>query len=93
MMIDSYAYIGSWPYWPIKVRKPEDLIALMDKWSVDKAIISSTRSIFTIDFAGGDREVYGAVKKFPDRLVGCSTIDFGNEESALKQVSSAVELG
>ena len=93
MMIDSYAYIGFWPYWPIKVRKTEELIALMDKWSIDKAVISSTRSIFTFDFEGGNREVYEAVKKFPDRLVGCAVIDLGDEDSALKQISSAVDLG
>ena len=92
-MIDAYAYIGFWPYWPIKVRKTADLIKLMDKWSIDKAVVSSTRSIFTPNVEDGNQEVYEAVKEFPDRLIGCAVVDLGNEESALKQIDRALESG
>lgn len=93
MKIDSYAYIGIWPYWPVKVRRTEDLIGLMDKWGIDKAVVSSTRSIFAVDVDGGNRDVAEAMERWSDRLVGCATVDLGDEGDALRQISWAVDEG
>ena len=93
MKIDSYAYIGFWPYWPIKTRSVSDLIGLMDKWSIDKAVVSSLRSVFAVDVDGGNREVYEAMKKWPDRLVGCATLDLSSVDDALRQIAEAEDEG
>jgi uncharacterized protein len=68
MRIDVHAYIGKWPYWPVPQSEAEQVIAVMDKATIDAAIISSTRSLF-VNWGDGNTEASKAETRFPERFV------------------------
>jgi predicted TIM-barrel fold metal-dependent hydrolase len=69
MIIDINAFIGKWPYWPVRSTASEEVAAELKGWRIDRAAICSTRSIF-VHWEDGNREVEEAVGKHPDRFVG-----------------------
>ncbi len=59
MIIDVNAFIGKWPYWPIRTSSASDVITALREWGIDRAVICSTRSLF-VNFEDGNREVEAA---------------------------------
>ena len=55
MIIDINAYIGRWPFWPVRASTAAEVAAEFDKWHIDAAAISSTRGIF-VNCADGNHE-------------------------------------
>jgi len=75
MIIDASAYIGRWPFAPLGYESAEDLLRLMDRSGVDKAVLTSLNSIFYYDAEIGNREVGTACRQHPDRLIPFATIN------------------
>lgn len=68
MIFDANAFIGKWPYWPIRSSSPEEVTAELKGWQIDRAAICSTRSVF-VHWEDGNREVESAVTRNPHELV------------------------
>ena len=73
MIIDVHAHIGvSWFAWSDRFMNVDELIELYDKYQVDKACVNSWSIGY--DPVAGNKEVFEAVKKYPDRLIGFAVI-------------------
>lgn len=73
MIIDIHAYIGSWPYWPIPQSSAADVVQVMDETSIERAVITSTRSLF-VNWSDGNDETLLASANYPERLVAFVSI-------------------
>jgi predicted TIM-barrel fold metal-dependent hydrolase len=94
MMIDAHTYLGSWPYWKIEDRTAEELEACLKANGIEKALVSSLRSIF-YDAEEGNRELLAANKKFPDSLYGLATLSpfFKKEETGYQELKTGTFKG
>lgn len=70
---DVNACFGHWPYWDLKDKTPEELIALMDRCEIGRAACMSLRGVF-VDWLTGNRETLAAAERYPDRLVPVATM-------------------
>lgn len=68
MILDIHAYIGKWPYWPVSVSTPSQLLQVMDQSRIERAAICSTRSLF-VNWEDGNQETFEAVEKHGARLI------------------------
>lgn len=68
MIFDANAFIGKWPYWPVSVSTPAEVTETLRGVKIDRAAVSSTRSVF-VNWEDGNREVESAVREFPETLV------------------------
>jgi predicted TIM-barrel fold metal-dependent hydrolase len=87
MIIDSYAFLGRWSDWPIKYTTPEKLVELMNRYGIDKAVIS------TLNFSdcdGGNEEVAKAVKMYPNRFIGFCVANPKAGEAVLDELKTAI---
>lgn len=67
MICDANAFIGKWPYWPIRSSKASEVVGELTGWHIDRAAICSTRSVF-VHWEDGNQEVEAAVRKHPGQL-------------------------
>ena len=72
-IIDANAYLGSWPYWRVDVKTSQQLDRSLAANGVDKAVVSSLRSVF-VDQEEGNRELLAATRRFPKRMYGLATL-------------------
>lgn len=68
MIIDINAFIGKWPYWPVRSTAPEQVAAELREWKIDQAAVCSTRSVF-VHWEDGNREVETAVAAHPNTMI------------------------
>jgi len=69
MIIDVHAHIGvSWLGWSDRFMNVDELIKLYDKYHVDKACVNSWLIVY--DPVAGNKEIFEAVRRYPDRLIG-----------------------
>lgn len=61
-------YIGKWPYWPVSVSTPSQLMQTLDEAQIDRAAICSTRSLF-VNWEDGNQETAAAIKVQSPRLI------------------------
>ena len=78
--IDAHSHVGYFGGWSDVGITPEELIAQMDEYNVEKTVIST----YPI------KESIEAVDKYPDRLVGAAWVN-PNDAAALDQISDAVK--
>jgi predicted TIM-barrel fold metal-dependent hydrolase len=69
MIIDINAFIGKWPYWPVRATSPAEVAGELQGWGIDRAAICSSRGLF-VDWEDGNRETEDACREFPDRFIG-----------------------
>jgi uncharacterized protein len=69
MILDINAFIGKWPYWPVRATSAAEVAAELEGWGIERAAICSTRSLF-VDWEDGNREVEAACRAHPERFVG-----------------------
>lgn len=69
MIIDSSAYVGNWPFWPVPYLDSlgDGLVEQMDRWEIDKAVICSLDGILYDDQIGNEM-VFQAADRHPERL-------------------------
>lgn len=94
MIVDINAYLGRWPFMPLKYERAEDILTLMDKCGIDKAVITSLSSVFYYNYEIGNREVGIASKKHPDRFIPFAVINlnFINWKDHLKECVSKYKV-
>ena len=68
MILDINAFIGKWPYWPLRATAPAEVAAELGGWGIERAAICSTRSLF-VDWEDGNGEVEEACRAHPERFV------------------------
>ena len=78
--IDAHSHVGYFGSWSDVGITPEEMIAQMDEYNVEKTVIST----FPID------ESIEAVDKYPDRLIGAAWVNPYDGEKALEQIRDAV---
>lgn len=64
MIYDANAFIGKWPYWSIRSSAPSQVVGELEGWSIDRAAICSTRSVF-VNWEDGNVETEAAVRQYP----------------------------
>ena len=68
MILDSNAFIGKWPYWPVDHSEAGDVVASLRTFTVEGAAICSTRSIF-VNWQDGNDEAETAAKMGGGHLI------------------------
>jgi predicted TIM-barrel fold metal-dependent hydrolase len=67
MIYDANAFIGKWPYWPIRSSTASEIVGELDGWHIDRAAICSTRSVF-VHWEDGNVETEAAVREHPSHF-------------------------
>jgi predicted TIM-barrel fold metal-dependent hydrolase len=75
MIIDSNAYIGHWPFRPLRNNTTQGLIELMDNKGIDKAVVSSIHSIFYKNSHAGNEELAADVRRYEERLIPLAVLN------------------
>lgn len=78
--IDAHSHVGWFGGWSNVGITPEEMIAQMDEYNIEKTVISTYPIQESLD----------AVDKYPDRLIGAAWVN-PNEPGCLDQVRNAVE--
>ena len=89
MIYDANAFIGKWPYWPVQSSTVEEVTAVLKGWSIDRAAICSTRSVF-VHWEDGNLETELAVRQQPERLTAFACLGTLELSHALPQHVSRV---
>ena len=75
MIIDINATLGHYPFRQLAATTPEAMTKLMDRWTIDRALVSSMHSVFYRDAQRGNLELLGHLKSYPQRFIGVATIN------------------
>ena len=67
MLIDGVAYIGNWPFRPLRYNTAEGMLERMDRCGIDCAVVSSLNAVLYQDVMNGNRELAEQVR-------GCSRL-------------------
>lgn len=75
MIIDVTGFVGRWPYWENKYADAsgDSLVSLMDRWEIDKCVVTSLCSVF-YDDAQGNEMAFQAAERHPDRLLPAAAV-------------------
>jgi predicted TIM-barrel fold metal-dependent hydrolase len=75
MIIDINAWIGRWPFRALQHNTAPELVALMDRKRIDKAIVSSLDAILYKNCQVGNEQLATEVAAYPDRLIPFATVN------------------
>jgi len=75
LIVDINVLLGRWPFMPLKYESAEDILRLMDRAGIERAVATSLNSVFYYDYEIGNREVGEACKRHPDRLMPFAVIN------------------
>ena len=75
MIIDTSAYVGNWPFWPVPHMDSNGngLVEIMDKYGIDKAVITSMDGILYDDEMGNDLVFAGGRTTWRTFTSGCDS--------------------
>ncbi len=62
MVIDGVAYLGNWPFRPLRYNTAETMLERMDRCEIDCAVVSSLNAVLYQDVMNGNRELAKAIK-------------------------------
>lgn len=96
LVIDAHCHIGDYGgRYGISMFGPEEMLARMGRNGVDKAVIASAISPLwgRDDFRRGNDLVIEAVKKYPDRFLGMSTLSPRDPEFSLLEARRGLDAG
>jgi len=65
VIFDINAFIGRWPYWPMRAASAAEVVAELAGWGIGGAAVCSTRSLF-VHWEDGNREAEHAAREFPE---------------------------
>ena len=72
-IIDVNAYVGTWPYWSIRMKTPESLLEAADMHAISQLWITSLRAVL-LDWVEGNEETYAFCQRSPSRLLPVITV-------------------
>jgi predicted TIM-barrel fold metal-dependent hydrolase len=86
MIVDANAYIGNWPFRKLLYRTAHELLALMDRVGIDRAVVSSFDTIFLKEYSRGNRDLSEETAPHSERLFpfACIHFDFPGWERDLR---------
>jgi hypothetical protein len=64
VIFDANAFIGKWPWWPVRAAAPREVAAELAGWGIERAAVCSTRAIF-VHCGDGNRETAAAADELP----------------------------
>jgi uncharacterized protein len=74
-MIDVNAYLGSFAFRALPHRTASELLRLMDRKRIDRAVVSSAASITYRNSQSGNEELALAIEGHGDRFIGCAVLN------------------
>jgi hypothetical protein len=74
-MIDLNAYIGRWPFGPVKPDTPAGLLRLMDRAGIERAAVTPFEALFYKDALDANKMLSRAVRGRHDRLVAFGALN------------------
>jgi predicted TIM-barrel fold metal-dependent hydrolase len=69
MIVDANCAIGHWPFRRLWATTADDLLRMLDRAGIDRAIVAHTHSVFYRSPHDGNAELYEAVRPHADRLI------------------------
>jgi predicted TIM-barrel fold metal-dependent hydrolase len=78
MLIDINSYIGNWPYRGLRGNTLDSMLARMNKFGVDKAVVANINGLTYIDFQQANEELNAAINSndiFKNRFIPFATIN------------------
>lgn len=75
MIIDANAYMGHWPFRPLRHNTADGLLRLMDQHGIDRAVVSSIHAIFYRNSQAGNEELSVQIRPHRDRLIPFATLN------------------
>ena len=75
MLIDTNAYLGHYAFRQLRHNTPADLLKLMDKKGIDKALVSSASAITYRNTQPANEELGVLTKPHRDRLIPMAVIN------------------
>lgn len=78
MLIDISGYTGHWPFRNLRGNTLIDLLSRMNRFGVDKTVVSNLNGIFYVDSQLGNEELYREIQSdtaFADRFIPFATIN------------------
>lgn len=90
MLLDINAYIGHWPFKKLQYNTCHKLLGRMDKFSVDRSVVSNLSGIFYKNTQSANEELYAELqtdRNFGDRLIPFAVINpiYGGWKDDLEQ--------
>lgn len=75
MILDMNVLLGRWPYARLGYEGADDMLRLMDRAGIDRAVVTSLDSVFYYDAEVGNHDVGQACRQHPDRLLPFAIIN------------------
>ncbi len=75
MIFDINAYVGHYPFRSLRARSAAEVVALMDRHGIDRALVSSLPAVFYRDTHRGNEELWSDVQPWAKRLVPVATVN------------------
>ena len=75
MIFDCHAYVGHYPFRPLRYNDGRGLVELMDREGIDRAAVSSLNALFYRDCQAANEELYHEVQGREQRLVPLATLN------------------
>lgn len=74
--------------------EPDEILVLMDRAGIDRAVLTSLNSVFYYDYEKGNREVGDAYRQYPDRFIPFVVINpnFVNWQDHLQECMDTYEV-
>jgi len=69
MRIDAHAYVGHWPFRPLRGTSCSALVQRMDRFNIDRAFVGNLNGIFYKNTQAANEELFEACDSYRDRLV------------------------
>ncbi len=74
-MIDANAYLGNWPFRPLRYTTPDALLGKLDALGIERAVVSPLPNVFYKDQLAGNRVLHDQVKTHADRFLPAFTLN------------------
>jgi uncharacterized protein len=75
MILDMNVLLGRWPFARLGYEGVDDMLRLMDRAGIDRAVVTSLDSVFYYDAEIGNHDVGEACLRHPDRLIPYAIIN------------------
>jgi predicted TIM-barrel fold metal-dependent hydrolase len=77
-LFDINAYTGDWPFRRLAHRTADDLLRLMDRAGIARAVVSPLAAVFRLDVSGPNEELLRFVEGHRDRLAPAFAVNPGD---------------
>lgn len=76
-LIDIHAHIGHWPFRRLSHNTPEGVVALAERFGIEKALVSNLECILYRDVHDGNLDLWERIRPFGEKLLPAYVINPG----------------